>query len=634
MKDRQKASDTLFGLPAATTSIVVRLLLTYLPLRVRMGEKKILLADADLRTIREFQLCLGDQWNVVSATSGKAALQAMKQQSFEVLVATLDLPELDGAQLLNQARRKHPNIVRFILAPEADRERVMKKAHGAHQFLAKPLDTGTLRSTLERTLALGAWISNNSMRELVSRVRTFPSIPSIYLEIQAALRSPNATSSEVGAIIAKDMAMMTRLLQVLNSAFYGLTRKITDPAEAVGLLGFDAVKSLVVAIKLLTQYDKVKPVYFSIDKLWRHSTGVAAIAKELALLETGNLATADAAFTGGLIHDIGKVFLASSFDEQYKGVQVLASKQRVPLCEIEKEIFGATHGQIGAYLLGLWGMPLELLEIAAFHHQPARCAHESFNHLTAVHLANALDHELNPKISETVPTTVNEEYIAGLGLLEKLPFWRQLANQGKPPGRPVSMPKKRPPDPLVKPPLTVSAQRSKQQYESPVAPATEPPASSSGSEAAPRRRFALAGAGAGVLSILVLVPASLLISRTDQPVSDTTTTPQEMPQTDIPPAPEVQSASFSQPPTVPSPISTTGLGLSQINTSEAPFTEPKPSFPEVKLQGIFYTSTPAVLINGKIVRVSETVSGVRIIEIKPKSVVLEFNGETKTLLLN
>ena len=327
-----------------------------------MDRKYILLVDADSQAAGEFREALGHQWEITSVADGKAALARMKQQAYDVVVASLDLPGLDGPQLLNRIRTQYPDTLRVIAAPNADSERVVKRMLGAHQFLTKPFDRATLKNIIEQALTLDAWVPNENVRKLISRVRSFPTIPSLYLEILAALRSPDATTEQIGALLARDMAMMTKLLQVLNSAYFGLPRRISDPAEVVGILGFETVKSMVMAVKLLGHYDRLKPIQFSIDRLWRHSTEVAQSAKQLALKETGDQTLADTAFTAGLMHDVGKVVLAVNFDEQYHGAHSLARKRQLPLWEIETEIFGANHGEIGAYLLGLWGMPPELLE--------------------------------------------------------------------------------------------------------------------------------------------------------------------------------------------------------------------------------------------------------------------------------
>jgi HD superfamily phosphohydrolase YqeK len=238
------------------------------------------------------------------------------------------------------------------------------------------------------------------------------------------------------------MAIMTKLLQVINSPYFGLPRTITSAEEAVGLLGFDTVKSMVMAVKLLGHYDRIKTGDFSIEQLWQHSTAVAHNARRLVLLQTGNRALAEEAFAAGLMHDVGKAVLAGNFAEQYHGAQSLARKQQIPLWEVEKEIFGANHGEIGAYLLSLWGLPLNILEAAALHHYPIRTASKGFNALTAVHVANVLEYEaaaIRPE-GEVFPL-IDTEYLTEIGLVASVQTWREeilgpalTENQGAPDG--------------------------------------------------------------------------------------------------------------------------------------------------------------------------------------------------------
>ncbi|MDB6021182.1 MAG: hypothetical protein JWQ04_1039, partial [Pedosphaera sp.] len=434
--------------------------------RQSIHKKRILLADADAQTLASFREAMGQDWQVKAVPNGTVALLEMEKEPSDVVVADLDLAELDGGELLNRIQAAYPKAIRFILGRETDRERMVKQVLGAHQFLGKPLENSALKNFVEGALALENWVPRNSIRELVRRIRTLPTMPTLYLEVMALLKSPDATTEQIGAIIAKDMAMMTKLLQVLNSACFALPRKINDPAEAVGILGFETVSSMVMTIKLLSQYDKVKPVYFSIDRLWRHSTEVARSAKQIALLHTEDHALAEAAFTGGLLHDLGKVVLASNFDEQYRGAQSLARKQKLAPWEVEKEIFGASHGEIGAYLLGLWGMPLELLEVAALHHHPSNGSKKEFTPLTAVHVANALEYELNPDKEGMIVSTIDEDYLREIGVFEHLGDWREAVtkrNSSKPEAesKPIKMAAAKPIPPAV------PARR-------PVAPVVEP----------------------------------------------------------------------------------------------------------------------------------------------------------------
>ena len=314
-----------------------------------MRERRILIADAEDRAVEIFRQSLGPGWTVVGAATGPMALAEMQRQPCDVVIAEIDLPGLGGPDLLDSICGTHPATLRFLAASEDKKQGAMSHVTGGTQFLAKPFDGTTLKTTVERRLAADLCIVNSSMRELIGRIRAFPTIPSLYLEVVNALNNPDATTEEVGAVVAKDMAMTTQLLQMLNSALFSLPRTVTDPAEAVGLLGFETVKSLVMSVKLRNQDHKIKPVYFSIDAVWRHSTMVARLAKELALLETGDSTVAASAFTGGLLHDLGKIILAANFDGQYSGAHAIARKNQVPLSDVETDIFGANHGQIAGY---------------------------------------------------------------------------------------------------------------------------------------------------------------------------------------------------------------------------------------------------------------------------------------------
>ena len=148
----------------------------------------------------------------------------------------------------------------------------------------------------------------------------------------------------------------------------------------------------------------------------------------MALLEVGDNDCIATAYTAGLMHDLGKVILAANFDSQYHGAHTMARKRKIPLWEIEKDIFGVTHGEMGAYLLGLWGMPAEVVRVAALHHQPLRGEDKSFSPLTAVHVANAFENEMNPDPEGLPPAVVDMDYLRSLGLEYRVDLWREARN--------------------------------------------------------------------------------------------------------------------------------------------------------------------------------------------------------------
>ncbi|MGO8702026.1 MAG: HDOD domain-containing protein [Limisphaerales bacterium] len=578
-----------------------------------------MIADADDRAPETFRQALGLGWTIVCAASGPAAQAEIQRQPCDLVVADIDLPEAGGAELLDNIRGTHPATVRFLAASEDKKQRAMCHVAGGNQFLAKPFDAVTLKNTIERSLAANLCIVNNSMRELIGRIRAFPTIPSLYLEVLHALNNPDATTEEVGAIVAKDMAMTTQLLQMLNSAYFSLPRTVTDPAEAVGLLGFETVKSLIMSVKLRNQYDKIKPVYFSIDAVWRHSTLVARLAKELALLQTGDSAVAASAFTAGLLHDLGKIILAANFDGQYNGAHAIARKNQVPLCDVESDIFGANHGQIAAYLLSLWGMPADVIEATASHHHPSRSTDKSFCALTAIHVANALEHESNPDSDGLPVSTIDIPYLQEIGLENRLPDWcRALGFTDSPQSKVSPTPAK----PAAAPPVSAPV------------PFHKPPAS-------PLLSWQWLVAGLSAVAGLVLlswVTATRLEQAPDQSKPEIVTNSKASAAVRPTPSPAETSpkvVALAQTPRPSEPVPRkTNAQIEAPSPPAVPVVTEDLAFNEVKLQGIVYSAGhPSAIINGKVAQVSQHVAGCLVLEITPTSVTLEHENHRKTLTI-
>ncbi len=597
-----------------------------------MGNHRILIATADPVTLAEYGRALEKEWSVKLASTPDAALAEMAVHPADVAVADCSLPEANqGVELLDRIHADFPKTIRILLAGELDKERRMADVEGSHLILTKPCDTQTLKSAIQRALAIDVWLTNDSLRQLVSRLRTFPIVPSLYLEVINALKSPHVTTVEVGGIIAKDMAMMTKLLQVTNSACFGLPRKISDPVEAVGILGFETVKSMVITLKLLSQYDKVKPVYFSIDRLWRHSTEVARLSRRIASAQEDDPVLAESAFTAGLMHDLGKLVLASNFDEQYSGAQALARHQQIPLWEVETQIFGASHGEIGAYLLGLWGMPLDLVEAAALHHSPSRCLAKRFTPLTAVHVANALFYEARPDKEGFVPVQIDQAYLAELELSDRLPRWREMVLT---------------PDSDAGQPRPKAGQAAPVKHASAPGPGPEPhPVKSApGPEsvfAIPRQRWAYAGILAALFLITFVLCGQAFLRRALAPAIPAEKAPAAKPPVSVatvaPPA--------SAPALLPAPLpaketAAPSPAAAPVAAPAAPAAPPPPSakelaFAELHLQSIFYSrGNPSAVISGRRVQPNDRLpAGAVVVAIGPSSVTLEFDNERKILAL-
>jgi putative nucleotidyltransferase with HDIG domain len=223
--------------------------------------------------------------------------------------------------------------------------------------------------------------------------------------------------------------MTAKILQLVNSAFFGLARQVSSPAQAASLLGTETIKALVLSIDVFSQFEGPTVQGLAPESVQKHCAETAAIARQIAITEKPTKEVVDASSMAGFLHDVGKLILAQNMPEQYREVMVHMREKGIPLCEAERAVLGATHAEVGAYLLGLWGLPESMVEATAFHHCPSKSFGDSFAPLTAVHVANVLAHE---RSSEDRAATVEEldlDYFNQLGLADRVPVWQAACQE-------------------------------------------------------------------------------------------------------------------------------------------------------------------------------------------------------------
>lgn len=364
------------------------------------------------------------EWEMAFVESGAKALEMMDQAPFDVVISDMRMPGMNGAELLAEILKRYPKTVRLVLSGHADRDLVLKCIGSTHQYLSKPCEPEELKSAITRAGDLEQSLRDENLRKLIARMDRLPSIPSLYVEIVERLRDPQTDLEEIGGIVAQDLAMTAKILKLVNSAFFGLGRQISSPAEAVSYLGVDTIKSLVLSIHAFSQFADSKFKGFSIDALWVHSQQTAGLAKETARLEQGGQKLMDEAFVAGLLHDTGKLVLASNFPAQYDQVLEAGQAGSLALLTAEENTFGANHAEIGGYLLGLWGLPVPVVEAIALHHQPGKCPHLVFSPLTAVHVATALVNFQATRDENSLKAELDLNYLNQLGMADRLQNWR------------------------------------------------------------------------------------------------------------------------------------------------------------------------------------------------------------------
>lgn len=390
--------------------------------------KRILFVDDDasvLAGLRRMLRGMRHEWETVFANSGAEALTLLANSSFDVVVTDMRMPGMDGTQLLQEVARRHADVVRIVLSGQADGNTVLRSIGAAHQYLSKPCDEESLKTAISRALLLRRWITEPTIKQLVTRVTSLPSLPSLYCDLISELQRAEPSIQRIAEIISHDVGMTAKILQLVNSSYFGVRRHIATPGQAVLHLGVDVLRALVLSVNTFAEFKHVAMLGFSIDALFDHSLTVGAVAKHLAQKTSGCSEQANDALVAGMLHDVGKLVLASNLEEQYLAALALAEREPMALVEAETKVFGCTHAEVGAYLLALWGLPDSVVEAVAFHHQPSRSAAASFSTLTAVYLANVLAHERDGGLLEQVP--VDDAYLISNGLPGRLDFWRDLA---------------------------------------------------------------------------------------------------------------------------------------------------------------------------------------------------------------
>jgi HD-like signal output (HDOD) protein/CheY-like chemotaxis protein len=393
-------------------------------------KKRLLFVDDESLVLQGLQRMLRPmrtEWEMVFVESGEKALELMDESPFDVVISDMRMPGMNGAELLAEVLKRYPKTVRLVLSGHADKDLVLKCIGSTHQYLSKPCEPEDLKAAISRAADLDQGMRDQSLRQLIARMDRLPSMPSLYVEIVEKLQDPEVGVEEIGEIVGKDLAMTAKILKLVNSAFFGLGRQISSPAEAVSYLGVDTIKSLVLSIHAFSQFSATHFEGFSIEALWVHSQQTAGLAKEIVRLEKGDQKMMDEAFVAGLLHDTGKLVLGSNFPAQYGPVLKAGRVGSLATLAAEENTFGANHAEIGAYLLGLWGLPVPVVEAIALHHQPGKYAHAGFSPLTAVHVATALVNYQSSHDESVLNSDLDRAYLDQLGLTERLDVWRNAA---------------------------------------------------------------------------------------------------------------------------------------------------------------------------------------------------------------
>lgn len=393
--------------------------------------KRILFVDDEAMVLAGLQRSLRgmrNEWEMAFVSSGAEALQLMQQQPFDVVVTDMRMPAMNGAQLLEEVKRRFPQCFRIVLSGQADQESIMRAVAPAHQYLAKPCDTNELKKRLARAFTVRGLLRNAELQAVVSRLQAMPSLPALYIEVTNELENAEPSIIRIAKLISEDMAMTAKMLQLVNSAFFGLRCRVSNPVQAVQLLGLDTLRALVLSTHV---FDRFRTEIFGdaeVSYLWKHSFAVARFAKHIAAFEKADRQMIDDCFTAGLLHDSGKLILSSAMGKKYQTVLELVKRGEKVLVDAETLVLGCNHAEIAAYLLGLWGLPEQVIEGVAQHYCPVETREAGFSTTLATHAATYFHEQQAPFWLQDC-TSLNLEYITKCGYGDREETWRNKVRE-------------------------------------------------------------------------------------------------------------------------------------------------------------------------------------------------------------
>jgi len=395
-------------------------------------KKRILFVDDDqqlLTSIRRMLWSAQDRWEMNFLRSGDEALSLLSSQHHDVIVADMRMPGMDGRRLLRTVRKQFPWMMRLVLSGESNQKNILRSVPEAHQFLTKPVSADQLIEVIERGCGLRDMILSHEIKSIIGKIDSLPAQPAIYEALLKVLDDESAPVEAISTVIAKDVALSADILKLVNSSFFGPRVKVRSLDQAVTLLGVETIKGLVVGLQLLKIFDTRKIPAFSFPKLWEHSLATARLARRIAMVEGLSPEDQDDSYIAGMLHDLGKFVLADKLTAEYHRVVETARNENAVIDLIESRELGTGHPQAGAYLLGLWGLSDSVLEAVVFHHEPRAQRVTEMSVLTAVHVANVLEHELvviNPGYAKH---TMDMEYLNNAGVVGRLETWRQVCRE-------------------------------------------------------------------------------------------------------------------------------------------------------------------------------------------------------------
>jgi putative nucleotidyltransferase with HDIG domain len=347
---------------------------------------KILLIDNSQRELLELkQALLKSRVQLAYVNSLNSAVSLLAKHKFTLVICNALLDERDGFSFIDMVAKKYPAMLRVLIEKEKSTEVIKCSAHQRFYF---PINSQEIIATLGPLAKSHQAITKDVIIKAIANVKTLPSPPKVYMQLNAILKQHNTDSQKIAQIIQQDPALTAKVLQFTNNMFANANKPLMNIGDAITKMGLDTLCCIVMTAELFSYNPKIKD--FSIVNEQLHSLATAKLAASMV-----KPALKQDAMIAGLLHDIGKVVLFE-VDEKSTALYFKHLVKDANNHSLENKVFGSDHSHVGAYLLHTWGFSYDIIEALALHHRPSKLLKASFGIAQAVYLANALLHKQQP----------------------------------------------------------------------------------------------------------------------------------------------------------------------------------------------------------------------------------------------
>jgi len=375
----------------------------------------LLFVDDEKEVLDSFRTMLipfRDQFDAYFAISAEDGLKILVENKIDIVISDMIMPEIDGLQFLLTVRSKFPGIIRIVLTGYTDYEKAILSMNVAHQFITKPCKIQDLISKIRKLERIQTILTNPNIIGFISKLDQLPVMTSIYKKIEEELNKDDPSITVVSDYLSKDIFLSTKVLQMINSAFFNFSVDITDIKQAVGLLGLNIIRFMIIASNLFDPESLNEDEKDFIKFVWDHSLKVAIVSSGIMRFVNDDKKIVNETYLAGLLHDIGKLVMMKN--PEYLNIMKNFLNKQEDYHKKELEKFETTHAEIGAYLLSMWGLSDFLIDSASKHHDDLNVKIDEINPISALLIANKYIKKNHTELIELKRLKFNNDFIESI----------------------------------------------------------------------------------------------------------------------------------------------------------------------------------------------------------------------------